>query len=170
MGRLENRVAIVTGSSGYLGRTHAVFLAREGAKIVVADIVDGSETVRAIEEAGSEAVWVRTDVSDAESTQVMAQATLDRFGRIDVLVNNAAIVADISKPWTEISPEEWRRNIDVDLTGMFLCARAVYPAMREAGWPHRQHLLGHHGARIPELPALRLREGGGDRLYPVPGQ
>lgn len=134
MGRLDNRVAIVTGSSGYLGRSHAVFLAREGAKIVVADIADGSETVKAVEAAGGEAIWVNTDVSSADSTQAMAQATLDRFGRIDVLVNNAAIVANISKPWTDITPDEWRRNIDVDLTGMFLCARAVYPSMRAAGY------------------------------------
>jgi 3-oxoacyl-[acyl-carrier protein] reductase len=131
---LTDRVAVVTGGSGYLGRSHAVHLARAGAKIVVADIADGAGTVSAVEDAGSEAIWIEADVTDSSALQAMASATLDRFGRIDVLVNNAALISDLQKPWTEISPDEWRHNIDVDLTGMFLAARAVYPAMAEKGY------------------------------------
>lgn len=131
---LTGRVAIVTGGSGYLGRSHAVHLARAGADIVVADVREADETVAAVKAEGREAVWIRTDVSDAGSTAAMADQVAERFGRIDILVNNAAIVAGIQKPWTDITPEEWRRNIDVDLTGMFLCARAVYPKMAENGY------------------------------------
>ena len=108
---LEDRVAIVTGGSGYLGRSHAVHLARAGAKLVIADIKDASETIAAVKEAGSEAVWVETDVADFDSTQEMAAKTVDLHGRIDILVNNAAIVSGIQKPWTMISPEEWRTNL-----------------------------------------------------------
>lgn len=131
---LVDRVAIVTGGSGFLGRSHSLHLARAGADVVVADVRDGSATVAAVEEAGGKAVWIETDVSDWASVQEMAEQVRDRFGRIDILVNNAALVSDIQKPWTEITPEEWRRNIDVDLTGMFLCARAVHPAMKEQGY------------------------------------
>lgn len=131
---LTDRVAVVTGGSGYLGRSHAAHLARAGAKIVVADIADGADTVAAVEDAGSEAIWVESDVTDPRSLGSMVDAAVDRFGTVDILVNNAAIVAGIQKPWTEITPEEWRRNIDVDLTGMFLAARAVYPVMSEQGY------------------------------------
>jgi 3-oxoacyl-[acyl-carrier protein] reductase len=130
---LTNRVAVVTGGSGYLGRSHSVHLARAGARIVVADVREGAETVAAVEEAGGKAIWMETDVTSWDSVQEMARQTVEEFGRIDVLVNNAALVSDIQKPWTDISPEEWRRNIDVDLNGMFLCARAVHPAMAEQG-------------------------------------
>ncbi len=131
---LTDRVAIVTGGSGYLGKSHAVHLARAGATIVVADVREADETLAAVKAEGREAVWIHTDVSDAASTTALVDQVAERFGRIDILVNNAAIVAGIQKPWTEITPEEWRRNIDVDLTGMFLCARAVYPKMAENGY------------------------------------
>lgn len=131
---LSGRVAVVTGGSGYLGRSHATYLARAGADVAVADVRPADETVAAVEAEGRKALWVETDVSDAESTRRMAETVSERLGRLDILVNNAAIVAGIQKPWTEITPEEWRRNIDVDLTGMFLCARAVYPKMAENGY------------------------------------
>lgn len=134
MFELTDQVAIVTGASGFLGRSHAVHLARAGARIVVADIADGSETVAAVEEAGSTASWIETDVSDMASLEKMTSQVVAEYGRIDVLINNAAIVAGIQKPWTDITPEEWRRNIDVDLTGMFLAARAVHPAMASRGY------------------------------------
>ena len=131
---LTDRVAIVTGGSGYLGRSHATHLARAGAHVAIADVRPADETLAAVKAEGREAVWIHTDVSDATSTTAMAGQVAERFGRIDILVNNAAIVAGIQKPWTDITPEEWRHNIDVDLTGMFLCARAVYPKMAENGY------------------------------------
>ena len=156
MGRLDNRVAIVTGGSGYLGKSHSLHLAREGARVVVADIVDGAGTVSAIKEEGGDAVWVRTDVTDEESTKGLAQATLDQFGRIDILVNNAALIGQNSKPFTEISLEEWQRNIDVDLTGMFLCAKAIVPAMKEAGY-----------GRMVNISSCRALVGGANQFHYV---
>ncbi len=134
MGRLDQRVAVVTGGAGYLGSSHALCLAAEGAAIVIADVADGSELAGSITAAGGKALAVNCDVTDEGSIAQMVDATLSEFGRIDILVNNAAIVNDIQKPWTEITPEEWRRSIDVDLTGMFLCSRAVHPAMQEGGY------------------------------------
>jgi len=130
MGRLDERVVIVTGAAGHLGRSHSLKLAAEGAAVVVADIADGQPVVDEVVAAGGRAIAVTTDVADEASVKEMVDATLSEYGRIDALINNAAIVNGIQKPWTEITPEEWRRNIDVDLTSMFLCSRAVYPAMK----------------------------------------
>lgn len=129
--RLEGKVAIVTGAAGYLGTSHCVHLAREGAKVVVTDIVDGQATVAAVNKAGGEAIFVRVDVTSQENTLHMAAEALKAYGRIDILVNNAALIANIQKPWTEFTPEEWDKNLAVDLKGMFLCARAVFPAMQK---------------------------------------
>jgi len=130
-GRLDGKVAIVTGAAGYLGRSHCVHLAQEGATVVVTDIVDGGATVDAVKGAGGDAVFTQLDVTSWEDAQRVARETVERFGRIDILVNNAALTANIQKPWTEFTPEEWDRNLAVDLKGMFVCARAVFPTMRE---------------------------------------
>ena len=153
MGRLDDRVAIVTGGAGYLGKSHSLHLAREGARVVVADIADGTSTVSAIKEEGGDAIWVRTDVTDEESTKGMAQATLEQYGRIDILINNAALIGEKPKHFTEISLEEWKRSLDVDLTGMFLCAQAVAPAMKEAGY-----------GRMVNISSCRELVGGANQL------
>ena len=106
--RLKGKVAIVTGGARGLGRGYALRLAKEGAKVVVADILDGKETVDAIAEQGGETIYVHTDVTSEGSTQEMAQKTVGRFGRIDILINNAALFATIVKrPFYEIQAEEW---------------------------------------------------------------
>jgi len=105
--RLKGKVAIVTGAAGYLGTSHCVHLAREGAKVVVTDIVDGKKTVDKIKKAGGEAIFLRVDVSKWKDVQRMAKETLKTYGHIDILVNNAALVANSQKPWTEFSPKEW---------------------------------------------------------------
>ena len=130
-GRLEGKVAIVTGAAGYLGMAHSVHMAREGARVVVTDIIDGQKTVDAVTEAGGEAIFQRVDVTSWDDVQRMADDTRAEYGRIDILVNNAALVANIQKPWTEFTPDEWDRNLAVDLKGMFMCARAVYPTMQQ---------------------------------------
>ncbi|HWP57983.1 MAG TPA: 3-oxoacyl-ACP reductase family protein [Candidatus Acidoferrales bacterium] len=133
---LTDKVVIVTGGGHGIGKAYCLAFARSGARVVVADIDQlaarqvGAEINR-LEGAGSLAL--RTDVADEESAQEMAQATLDRFGRIDVLVNNAAIFATIpiNRGGIEsIDPEEWDRVMAVNLKGLFFCARAVLPAMR----------------------------------------
>lgn len=128
--RLGGRVAIVTGATGYLGSHHCLHLAREGATVVVADIVDGQPTVDAVRGEGGKAVFMELDVTDQEQAQHVADQTLSMFGRIDVLVNNAGIQTNIVKPWIEFSPEDWDRKLGVDLKGSFICARAVFPAMK----------------------------------------
>ncbi len=132
--RLTDKVAIVTGSARGLGRAYALRLAKEGAKVVVADILDGKGTVDAIAAQGGEAIYVRTDVTSEESTREMAAKTLERFGRIDALVNNAALFADlVKKPFWEIPVAEWDRVMAINLKGPFLCAKAVYPQMKKQG-------------------------------------
>ena len=134
MGRLEGKVAIVTGGARNIGAVYARTLAAEGTRVVIADVLDGAETARSIQEAGGQAVAVRVDVSSEDDTLRMAREAVDAFGAIDILVNNAAIYVSIHRrPFYEISTEEWDRVTAVNIKGVFLCAKAVLPAMREQG-------------------------------------
>ena len=110
------------------------FRAAEGARVVVADVLDGADTARAIEEAGGQAISVAADVSREDDTLRMTEAAMEAFGRIDILVNNAAIYLSINRrPFYEISAEEWDRVTAVNIKGVFLCAKAVFPHMRDQG-------------------------------------
>jgi NAD(P)-dependent dehydrogenase (short-subunit alcohol dehydrogenase family) len=132
--RLKDKVAIVTGAARGLGQVYAIRLAREGAKVVATDIQDSSATAGEIKKMGGQAIALRTDVTNEESTREMAQKTIEAFGRIDVLINNAAIFAEILKrPFWEIPAEEWDAVMAVNLKGPFLCAKAVYPQMKKQG-------------------------------------
>ena len=129
--RLKDKVVIVTGASRNIGRVYARGLAAEGAKVAAADILDASDTVREIEAAAGEALAVSVDVTDEAAAQRMAAAVHRRFGRIDGLVNNAALYQDLAmKSFWEISVEEWDRVMAVNLRGMFLCCKAVIPYMK----------------------------------------
>lgn len=132
-GSLAGRVAIVTGGARGIGKAIALGCAAEGASVVIADIDGGlaAETAAQIEALGGRALAVRTDVSATNSVAAMVGAALDRFGRIDVLVNNAAIVDVARQPSDLISEEEWDRVMLVNVKGPWLCVRAVLPAMRE---------------------------------------
>jgi 3-oxoacyl-[acyl-carrier protein] reductase len=134
--RLKDKVIIVTGGGVGIGRAYSLGLAREGARVIVADIqVDAAEKVAGeIKEAGGQAMSVPVDVASPEKTRAMAEITLKHYGRIDVLVNNAGLYTVIKKkPFFEISPEEWDRVMAVNLKGLFLCTQAVYPAMKRQG-------------------------------------
>ncbi len=132
--RLKDKACIVTGGAIGIGRAYSLGLAREGARVVVADIVDTQPVVKEIEARGGQALGVGCDVSKEEDTQRMATMTIDRWGRIDVLVNNAAIYGVLKRrPLMEITVEEWDRVMGVNLRGLFLCARAVFPAMKAQG-------------------------------------
>ena len=134
MGRLDDKVAIVTGGARNIGAVYARALAAEGARVVVADVLDGADTARAIREAGGQAVSVEVDVSREDDTLRMTETAIDAFGRVDVLVNNAAIYLSINRrPFYEISAEEWDRVTAVNIKGVFLCAKAVFPHMRDQG-------------------------------------
>ena len=137
--RLDGKVAVVTGAGGRgnsIGRAYALGLAGAGASVVVADLNrDGAQAVAdEIVAGGGKAVAVQVDVSDEASTLAMAAAAKEAFGGVDVLVNNAALMVDISYDNFEtVSLDAWNRALSVNLNGALLCARAVIPSMRERG-------------------------------------
>jgi NAD(P)-dependent dehydrogenase (short-subunit alcohol dehydrogenase family) len=131
--RLQGRVAIVTGGGHGIGKAYARRLAQEGAAVVIAEL-DGPAAERVAAELGAQALAVRTDVAEQASVENMARHTVERFGRIDVLVNNAAIFATVPMsraPFDEIDPAEWDRMMAVNLRGTWLACRAVVPQMRK---------------------------------------
>jgi 3-oxoacyl-[acyl-carrier protein] reductase len=133
----DARVAIVTGAGRGLGREYAGLFSAEGRRVLLADQDgDGVEAAAAeIRAAGGEAIAVQADVTDVEQTKAMADAALSAWGRIDILVSNAAVWGDlVPSPVTEIDPDYWDFVLAVNVKGPLLCARAVLPAMREAGW------------------------------------
>jgi len=138
-GRLEGRVAIVTGGGHGIGKAYAIRLASEGAKIVIAEVDEKAAyaVAKELTGAGYEALGLRTDVSDAASVERMANTTVERFGRIDVLVNNAAIFATVPmsrSPFDQITIDEWDRMMTVNLKGTWLASCAVIPQMRKQGY------------------------------------
>ena len=131
MKRLDGRVAIVTGGGHGIGKAYARRLADEGAAVVIAEL-DAPAGERVAAEVGGLAV--RTDVSEEASVAEMARRTLERYGRVDILVNNAAIFATVPMsraPFDEIDPAEWDRMMAVNLRGTWLACRAVIPQMRK---------------------------------------
>jgi 3-oxoacyl-[acyl-carrier protein] reductase len=178
--RLQDKVAIITGSGQGIGRRLAGAYAAEGAALVIADLNEdlARRTADEITDAGGRAVAVRTDVSDAASTQAMAAAAIDAFGRIDVLVNNAAIFSSLTmKPFEEIAPEEWDLVFGVNARGTFLPCQAVSPTMRAqrsgsiinvsssvvvTGRPNYAHYIASKGAVWALTHALATELGGDD--------
>ena len=129
-GRLEGKVAIVTGGSQGIGRAIARGMADEGARVVVADLERAGEAAAAL----PDGVGVTADVSSEADVARMVAETMAAWGRIDVLVNNAGLYASLAmRPFEEIPVEEWRRVMDVNVLSMFLCCRAVVPVMRSQG-------------------------------------
>jgi NAD(P)-dependent dehydrogenase (short-subunit alcohol dehydrogenase family) len=132
--RLKEKVAIITGGGQGIGREYVLGFMEEGAWVVVADI-DGEKAEAVSEEAkakGGEALALRVDVSDQSSTLKAAEKTVERFGRIDILVNNAALYGALGvKPWDGWSPEEWERSFSVNVIGNWLMIKAVAPYMME---------------------------------------
>jgi 3-oxoacyl-[acyl-carrier protein] reductase len=132
--RLKDRVAIVTGAARGIGQAYGLALAGEGAKVVAADILSCGETIAKVQEAGGEALAITVDVADAQSTQAMAAQTVQRFGRIDILVNNAAFYGGLKlTPFEQILEDEWDRVMAVNVKGIWLCCKAVIPTMKEQG-------------------------------------
>jgi len=131
---LKDKVIIVTGAAGGLGHAFSVRFAKEGAKVICADIADASGTVSIIKADGGEAACVRVDISDYTDVQAMCKTADDAYGGIDGIVNNAAIYAGIAMaPFHLIEEAEWDRVYDVNAKGTWLCCKAVYPYMIRRG-------------------------------------
>ena len=137
--RLDGKVVIITGAGGRgnsIGRAYALGFAGAGASVVVADLnEEGAKAVAdEIVAGGGKAVAVKVNVADRDSTLEMAQAAVKAFGGIDILVNNAALMAELGQlTIADVGLEEWNRILSVNLTGAMLCAQSVIPAMRERG-------------------------------------
>lgn len=137
MKSLEGRVAVVTGSAAGIGRDYARGLAREGARVVVADIdTDGAAgTVGMIVADGGEALALPVDVSSEESTRALADQVAEKYGTVHILVNNAAIFHTLRKdPQLTVSVDYWRKVFSVNLDGALLVTQAIAPMMQETGW------------------------------------
>lgn len=136
--RLKDKVAIVTGSARGMGRVFALRFAKEGAKLTVCDVLDCRPVAEEIKAAGGEALALKTDVTSEKDAAEMAKKTVERFGRIDILVNNAAVIGtietkDFVKPVEEIVSADWDRILAVNIKGVFLCSKAVIPYMKKQG-------------------------------------
>ncbi len=133
MGRVEGKVALVTGGASGIGRGCALRLAEEGAAVAVTDIQDeaGAAVVAEIEAAGGRACYLRQDVTDEARWIEVVQSIADRFGTIDVLVNNAGI--GLLGPVTDLTLEDWRRQNAINLDGVFLGTKHTVPIMRQGG-------------------------------------
>lgn len=155
--RLAGKAAIVTGGARGIGATFSVALAAEGASVLVADVLDGQGVVDRIASDGGRAVYCKTDVSDRASVAAMVQAALDAFGKIDVLVNNAAIFASLTKKsFLDIESDEWDRLMAVNLRGPFECARAVAP-----------HMIAARAGRIVNIASGTVFKGAPGMLHYV---
>lgn len=135
MGRLEGRVALVTGAAQGIGAAFAKGLAAEGARIAVVDLDPGKQVCDIIRQQGGEAIDLQADVSDEAATQRMVAETVKAFGRLDIVVNNAALFTSIErKTFDEIPVAEWDRVMAVNIRGVWLCCKAAVPEMRRNGY------------------------------------
>lgn len=133
-GQLEGKIALITGGSAGIGRATAQIFAREGAKVVVADVgvEGGEETVRLITAAGGEAIFVKTDVSNSAEVEALIKQTVETYGRLDCAFNNAAIEGDL-QPTSDYDETMWDRVLSINLKGVWLCMRAEIRQMLSQG-------------------------------------
>ncbi|MFC1938577.1 SDR family NAD(P)-dependent oxidoreductase [Chloroflexota bacterium] len=134
MGRLNNKVAIITGGGGGMGRAAAILFAKEGAQVVVAEryAESGEETVRMIKEGGGEAVFVETDVSKTADVKRMVDTAINAYGGLHILYNNAAILGELALT-TDQSESRWDEVMDINLKGVWLGMKYAIPKMIESG-------------------------------------
>ncbi len=131
MSKLQDRVAIVTGAAQGIGAAYARGLAKEGAAVAVVDLVDPGKLADELNAAGGRAIGRRADVTDPAAIADLVSATIDAFGKVDILVNNAAMFGGLGlRPFEEINSQEWDAVMRVNVRGSFECAKAVAPHMR----------------------------------------
>ena len=154
MNRLEGKVAIVTGAGGGIGKALATRLARDGASVVVADLRNHDAAAAEIAKAtGARTLGLGVDVASEADVARMAADTVQAFGRIDILVNNAACFSALEvRPFERIDAAEWRKVMEVNTLGVFLCCRACVPHMRAAGGGRIINLAS--GAPLKGVPLL----------------
>lgn len=132
---LKDKVALVTGGSAGIGRSAALALAREGARVVVADVSTdgGEETLSMVKEAGSDALFINTDVSESKDVIEMISKTVETYGRLDCAFNNAGFDGGTMHPFTDFPDEAWDRVINTNLKGVWLCMKHEILQMRKQG-------------------------------------
>ncbi len=133
--RLANKIAIITGAGSGMGRAAALLFAREGAKVAVADVDPkaGEDVVAEIQKAGGDALFVPVNVADEAQVQHMVAATVERFGAVHILYNNAGIMPADDGAVTDISEQTWDKVLDVNLKSAFFCCKYAIPEMIKAG-------------------------------------
>ena len=172
---LQDKVGIITGAAQGIGLAYALACAAQGANVVLADIQDAGPAAKEVEGEGGNALAVHVDVTRPESNEAMVAATLERFGRVDFLVNNAAIYGDLELTyWEDIAIDDWDRIMAVNVKGMFLASKAVAPVFTEqragkiinissatalAGIPGALHYVTSKGAVIGFTRALARELG-----------
>lgn len=128
--RLKDKVAIITGGARGIGKSTAELFVKEGAKVIIWDVLeDGLDTAREIREKGFECQFDKVDVKNIESIEAATQRIIAQYGQIDILINNAGILRD--KSFLKMTSEEWQSVLDINLTGVFNCTKAVVPHMME---------------------------------------
>ena len=128
-------MAIITGAGRGIGVAYATALAAEGAKVVASDIIDTENTVNIIKQAGGEAIGNHCDVTDPDAVHAMVASAVEAYGKVDIMVTNAALFADLKqKPFMEIDEAEWDRVMQINTRGVFTCVKAVVPEMKKNGY------------------------------------
>ncbi|HWL46066.1 MAG TPA: glucose 1-dehydrogenase [Ilumatobacter sp.] len=153
-GRLDGKVALITGAATGLGRVSAELFASHGAKVVIGDLTDGTDALTTIKEAGGEASFVPLDVADDDSVAAAVAHTVKRFGKLDVLYNNAGISPGDDDGPVTTSDTTWQSVLDINVTGVARCCRHGIPAMLEAGGGsiiNVASFVAHLGAATPQV-------------------
>ena len=179
MERLHDRVAIITGAAQGIGAAYARAMAQEGATVIIADLDDGQEIAKEIQENGGKALNVVTNVSSELSVENLVATAVEQYGKIDILVSNAALFGKLeAKPFTDISVEEWDNLMAVNVRGVFICVKAVIGQMRKQkygkiiniasgtlfkGTPHLLHYVTSKGA-VMTMTRCLAREVGDDNI------